>query len=130
MILNISKDDMESSIANAKFFINQPNVEFMINTFDGMGSSPDPNEPKLVPVKTYSIFVTISCDSKIDKSDIISVFVGGEDRTSFARIGTNIIVTDDNRIIIFINMDSNLKDVSIEYHTLLDKRELKLNTIL
>jgi hypothetical protein len=71
--------------------INTNDIDGVISEKKVMGSSPDPNEIKLVPVVLYTVYLTIK---EIDKVFINSIKISGKE-IEF----TN---TDKNKILIFL----------------------------
>jgi hypothetical protein len=98
--------------------INTNDIDGVISEKKVMGSSPDPNEIKLVPVVLYTVYLTIK---EIDKVFINSIKISGKE-IEF----TN---TDKNKILISLNENDFSDDIVIDYDTKQDFRENKINEL-
>ena len=65
-----------SPIFQGTGLINTDDIDGVIRERKVMGSSPDPNEIKLVPIVSYSLYLTIK---EIDKVCINSIKISGKD---------------------------------------------------
>jgi hypothetical protein len=109
-----------SPIFSGTGLINTDDIDGVIREKRVMGSSPDPNEMKLVPMVSYSLYLTIK---EIDKVSINSIKISGKD--------IKFIHTDKNKI--FINGLSDIDfcdDIVIDYNTKQDVREIKINELV
>jgi len=98
--------------------INTNDIDGVISEKKVMGSSPDTNEIKLVPVVLYTVYLTIK---EIDKVFINSIKISGKE-IEF----TN---TDKNKILISLNENDFSDDIVIDYDTKQDFRENKINEL-
>ena len=123
MILVIDKNILNnnpSPIFQGTGLINTDDIDGVITEKRVMGSSPDPNEMKLVPIVLYSLYLTIK---EIDKVFINSIKISGKD-IKFTH-------TDKNQIFITGLSDTDFcDDIIIDYNTKQDIREDKLNELI
>lgn len=99
--------------------INKNDIDGVLRKREAMGSSPDPNEIKLVPIVLYSLYLTIK---EIDKVSINSIKISGKD----------IKFTHTNKNHIYISLTENdfCDDIVIDYNTKKDLREIKINELV
>jgi len=98
--------------------INTDDIDGVIREKKVMGSSPDPNEIKLVPMVLYTVYLTIK---EIDKVFVNSIKISGKD--------IKFIHTDKNNILITLNENDFSDDIVIDYDTKQDLRENKINEL-
>lgn len=109
-----------SPIFQGTGLINTDDIDGVIRERKVMGSSPDPNEIKLVPIVSYSLYLTIK---EIDKVFINSIKISGKD-IKFTH-------TDKNQIFINGLSDTDFcDDIIIDYNTKQDIREEKINELI
>jgi len=99
--------------------INTNDIDGYLTKREAMGSSPDPNETKLVPIVLYSLYLTIE---EIDKVFINSIKISGKD--------IKFIHTDKNHIFITLADIDFCDDIVIDYNTRQDLRENKINELV
>jgi hypothetical protein len=102
-----------------KQLINTDDIDGVLRERKAMGSSPDPNETKLVPIVLYSLYLTIE---EIDKVFINSIKISGKD--------IKFIHTDKNQIFITLADIDFCDDIVIDYNTRQDLRENKINELV
>ena len=107
-----------STIFKGTTMINTDDIDGVIREKKVMGSSPDPNEIKLVPMVLYTVYLTIK---EIDKVFVNSIKISGKD--------IKFIHTDKNNILITLNENDFSDDIVIDYDTKQDLRENKINEL-
>jgi hypothetical protein len=107
-----------SPIFQGTTMINTDDIDGVIREKKVMGSSPDPNEIKLVPMVLYTVYLTIK---EIDKVFVNSIKISGKD--------IKFIHTDKNNILITLNENDFSDDIVIDYDTKQDLRENKINEL-
>ena len=105
--------------------INTNDIDGCLTKGEAMGSSPDPNEMKLVPIVLYSLYLTIK---EIDKVFINSIKISGKDIKFIHTHAT--FSTDKNHIFISLADIDFCDDIVINYNTRQDLRENKINELV